>query len=81
MIHSTRGHKTQPCDPKQDMEVEQDVFMIKMLLEKLKSLLNQGDASIAELQLENDALKEEVRILRHELCDKERRIQLLETIM
>ena len=81
-LHYTHGYRTEEThDIKQDIEVEEDVFMIKMLLERLKSLLNQSDTSIAELQLENEALRKELRTLRHELNDKEKRIQLLETIM
>ena len=77
ILHPPRG---KPRDVRED-EVEQDVFVIKMLLERLKSLLHQSDNYISDLHLENEALREEIKTLRLELSEKERRVQLLETII
>ena len=66
-----------------ESEIVQDVFDIKMMLEKLKAALvnvtiEQQYSAIAE---ENEFLKKEIRIMNNMIKEKDKKIQKLETLL
>ena len=61
-----------------DGEIEEDVFVIKTLLEKLKLALVQVNSDVAD---ENEMLKKELKILKGLIQDKDKKIQMLENIL
>ena len=61
-----------------DGEIEEDVFVIKTLLEKLKLALVQVNSDVAD---ENEMLKKELKILKGMIQDKDKKIQMLENIL
>ena len=61
-----------------DGEIEEDVFVIKTLLEKLKLALVQVNSDVAD---ENEMLKKELKILKGLIQDKDNKIRMLENIL
>lgn len=61
-----------------DGEIEEDVFVIKTLLEKLKLALVQVNSDVAD---ENEMLKKELKILKGLIQDKDKKIRMLENIL
>ena len=67
----------------EESDIVQDVFDIKLMLEKLKSaLVNVSiEQQYSTLADENEYLKKEIKIMNHLITEKDMKIQKLETLL